>query len=60
MNKLKMYSSGNVLSYLRLENGRKFDLSTLSEIPNAFNDHGSLEIAYSKSLEKALRKRLRL
>ena len=54
-NKMKMFSPGGVLSYLRLKTG-KIDLNTLAKIPQSFGE--GIEVAYSRSLRKVLREKL--
>lgn len=56
-NKIKMFSHGQVLSYLRLTSG-KVDLETLQAIPRAFK--GNLTLAYDKALTKMVVKKLKL
>lgn len=53
LDRIKMFSHGGVLSYLRMKSG-KVNLETLRLIPEAFNDSPDFEIAYSKSLKKVL------
>lgn len=55
-NRVKMISPGGVLSYLRLAKGQ-VDLETLKLIPEAFTD-GDLELAYSNSLKKLIKKKM--
>lgn len=53
LDRIKMFSHGGVLSYLRMKKG-KVNLETLRLIPEAFNDSPNFEIAYSRSLKKVL------
>ena len=57
LDRVKMFSAGGILSYLRLKKG-KVNLETLRLIPEAFND-GNLEVAYSRSLKKVLEAKLK-
>lgn len=57
LDRIKMFSSGAVLSYLRLKKG-KVNLETLRLIPEAFND-GNLEVAYSRALKQVLETKLK-
>lgn len=56
LNKIKMYSPGNVVSYLRLDRGR-IDLEALALIPQAFGH--DIEVKYNSALKQLLLKRLR-
>jgi len=56
LNKLKMYSSGNILSYLRLPNGR-IDLNTLGDIPRAFGS--DMKTKYTSALKKQIERKLK-
>lgn len=55
LNRIKMFSSGGVLSYLRLDKG-KVDLETIHTIPKAFE--GNMGLAYRGALRKTLEKKL--
>ena len=55
LNKMKMYSPGNVVSYLRLDRGR-IDLETLAKIPQAYGH--DIAVKYNKALKDTLLKRL--
>ena len=57
LDRVKMFSSGGVLSYLRLKKG-KVNLETLRLIPEAFSN-GNIEVAYSRSLKKVLEAKLK-
>ena len=52
-NKLKMYSAGEIVAYLRLPKG-VLDLRALGRIPEVYGSN--LEIKYAKSLEEMIRK----
>ena len=56
-NKIKMYSSRGVLSYLRLKKG-VIDLNTLVEIPKCFSHN--LSVSYDKALTKVIKNKLNL
>lgn len=51
--RMKFYSAGNVISYLRLDKG-KIDLNTLSIIPNLFSETKDIRLSYSQALRKVL------
>lgn len=56
LNRLKMYSSKGVLSYIKSKN--IFDLDAIKYIPEAFaND--DVELIYTKALKKTLEKKLK-
>jgi len=55
--KIKMYSHGGVLSYMKLKKGQQMNLETLKMIPDAFSE-GNLELAYARSLRKIITKRI--
>ena len=55
--KLKLYAAANVLAYLKLTGGQKFDLRVIAHIPKAFNGSGKLD--YDKSLKDAVEEALR-
>jgi hypothetical protein len=58
--KLKLYAAANVLAYLKLTGGQKFDLRVIAFIPKAFNGSGKLDYdkALKDAVEEALRKRM--
>jgi len=56
MNKIKMLSFGNVLSYYKQDKG-KISLETLRHIPDAFTG-GQIDVAYSDALEKLVKQKL--
>lgn len=58
LNRVKMFSKGGVLSYLKLRKGMEFNLDTLRKIPEAFNESESFELIYSKALKSAIREKL--
>lgn len=55
MDRVKMYSSSGVLSYLRVPQG--LELEAINYIPEAFVGDG-VDVAYAKALRKVLVKRL--
>lgn len=54
-NRVKVFSHGNILTYLWREKGR-IDIQAFSEIAGAFNDDGSIN--FDKALKDSLIKRL--
>lgn len=59
LNKLKMYSYGGVLSYLRLPKGR-IDLNSIRSIPNAFTAGETVDVAYTDALRKSLALKIKM
>lgn len=56
LNRIKMFSPGGVLSYLRVDG--RIDMGTLSRIPRAFA--GDLPVAYGKALKEVLEKKFNI
>lgn len=55
LNRIKMWSRGNIISYLYKEKGR-IDLQYIGEIPKAFDAHGKVD--FDKAVRINLEKRL--
>jgi len=58
LDRIKMFSPGGVLSYLRVKG--KVSTESLALIPSAFSESGDIEVAYSKAVIKTLESKLGL
>lgn len=56
MNKLKMYSSGEIVSYLKLSKGT-LDLDAIAKIPQAYGDN--IRMKYNSALRRTLLQKLK-
>lgn len=57
LNKVKVYSSNGLVSYLRLDDGRKLDLNIISMIPSCFD--ANLRIDWNKAEALSLDRKLK-
>lgn len=57
-NKIKIYSSNGVLSYMKKDTGGKLDLNMIEMIPHSFNQTGAID--WNKAAKLSLEKKLGL
>jgi hypothetical protein len=56
-NRVKLYTSNQIIAYWKVEKGRRVDLNTLRLIPYAFRSKGSLQ--YDGLLRETLNQKMR-
>ena len=54
--KLKLFSANNVITYLRMDRGRKIDLRVIQLIPSIYGAMGGID--YARGIEQVIRKEL--